>query len=695
MEVRAISLTHTLDEKSFPDSHAQLIALSKAFANPRIRTAFKDSSIKDKFIQSQQNCVKKLAQELYEISSKLFCDVTDADLGNANDKILSESTKPLRIFGEKIRCLILEDVFSTTDSSEQLAILESWIAVLQRSVEVGDFFSSITILGVFNNPDISRLKFDAYYSATAKKVLSSDLLKPSTTVLACGNREDLVIPHHGYYKAMLTNVDSGEERNEDKTLEALQQLYDKWIDKLFQESLSQLPVIATLYATKKAIDDKKAKLNALLTPLKQKLDALKQSEKKLSEEEKKTFPAQVLNLENEILKLNRESMLILNPRRELWDQFLASERDIFISVKPEIFNAYNSEKEKILSLKNKKNFAQNNIFVHIRNELINFKPQLRPGLVPAFNEFQKFILADNINIEELDKKFAEASEKIRGRDNSSLAGFFAEPFDYCLNAEFSPAIALIPEAISLLRKKTEALGKFDRFCLSLPADTDLKQIAELILLKLEARMIPKQAVDFIKFQSRLTRDPLRAELKKLLKVYVELDRVFNAISKSGHFQENLVTPMDFLKKSQETPSGSGFLGTLRRGSSILFGHKSSDAAARVPTPAAASSSPSAAAASSSTLPTKAPLTRSSASVSSLPVTRATLPTSSSPMSVAGSSAKPAASIPIKSSAESREQQQRFFGPSNQAGDKKRTSQSPRRQPIQRTNSKDKSSQRPK
>jgi len=105
------------------------------------RTKLNDNNLR--YIQEQcQTPIRKIAVDLKAVASEEFAKITPEEI-KANG--VSKNTTALAEINEAIKRKIFADIYSEENIDKRTLALERWIAVLQQSIEIGDYNSAITI----------------------------------------------------------------------------------------------------------------------------------------------------------------------------------------------------------------------------------------------------------------------------------------------------------------------------------------------------------------------------------------------------------------------------------------------------------------------------------------------------------------------------------------------------------------------
>ncbi len=201
-----------LEDGFFSDISAidRLRLLNSVLANKKVRSFLSDKNnlptLKEIKILHRY-LTNQFALELREISKNLFFFFSKEDISNYKSGKENEIIEGSLSNKYKNLSKMVEIEISNAASMEERAILmESWIAIIRRSAELGDFPS---VSGISNGlkPFIEKPEMRNIISPSARDVLDSFIFKGASTINNAryayplmANRQDVIIPDLQIYK---------------------------------------------------------------------------------------------------------------------------------------------------------------------------------------------------------------------------------------------------------------------------------------------------------------------------------------------------------------------------------------------------------------------------------------------------------------------------------------------------------------
>ena len=213
-QIKPEILNKALNDK-FPCREAQLLALDQALADEQCRIYLRENEDERAQIKSlYHRCIKQTAEELRQVSLYLYCKIADNEMGSTkDDDQVPESLKKLSMQFNKIVTLVIDEILKAPDANARTIIMERWAAIMQESLMLGDFPTASAISAAYHATCITRLKIKPGLSEHAKEMFhlmrtegedSNILNNAQTADVLMSHRNDLIIPHHGNYKSLLS-----------------------------------------------------------------------------------------------------------------------------------------------------------------------------------------------------------------------------------------------------------------------------------------------------------------------------------------------------------------------------------------------------------------------------------------------------------------------------------------------------------
>lgn len=229
----------------FPDSEAKLRALDQTLGDEDVREYLsKNSSLRHQFEHAYRQGIRETADQLWQLSRFLFCQISDTDMGNIKEgEQAPDCLKKLPMVVNMISYTVIDEILSARDCDKRTIIAERWIAVMLRSLEIGDIVAAFSIFSALESDSISRLKIDLSLSEQARQLLLAMIVNKINVLVSpifmdklIASRKDLLIPHHGHYKTMLLSYNESLDKIDDDEAKRKISLFSELVDSIEAES---------------------------------------------------------------------------------------------------------------------------------------------------------------------------------------------------------------------------------------------------------------------------------------------------------------------------------------------------------------------------------------------------------------------------------------------------------------------------
>ena len=541
-QIKPDILNKALNDK-FPCSEAQLLALDQALADESCRIYLHENEHERVQVKNlYRRCIKQTAEELRQVSLYLYCKIADNEMGSTKDDDQKpESLKKLTMQFNKIVTLVIDEILKAPDSNARTIIMERWAAIMHESLMLGDFPTASAISAAYHALCITRLRIEPGLSEQAKEMFhlmrtqeqDSDILNNAQTAdVLMSHRSDLVIPHHGNYKSLLSLYKS-KQRN-------LNQFEFAQKYKLLNEAIE-------LYATTKSI--RKNSYREVFTKYIEENREIKKNIIELAEKIKVLMEKQALGIDEDDDKSNLKKLENLYAAalkakmqsqaeiQRLWKQVLhelpPKQQKIYEKSWREIEHTFRDEhshcQRVIADIVRELNDRKQRLGGPIAfSELNNFQQEIALGMtVELFNKL------DQSNFERSQhrlKKTEEAEACEIFQDKAFKNIIFADKCHTCvrdtstittLKSEIKHLTASLKEAVKLQKDKKLATHLY-----AITECLDNRNTLE------EHIAFLRNEIETLKKNTQMTPETLGI-LKKLLEAYIKLAAIFQKISKDN------------------------------------------------------------------------------------------------------------------------------------------------------------------
>ncbi|WP_172622821.1 RasGEF domain-containing protein [Aquicella siphonis] len=227
-------LKQALDETHENDTQRKLAEIERILAEEKQRKTLtkKQRQALNKLYRSY---LETLSVELRQASAILFLNIPKEELSNIKEP-RPESIQQLTRAYNTLTNYITEEITFAESKAQRALIMERWVAILQRSMELGNFTIASAIQASFDAVPIARFNITDDLSDTAKQVLEHLRYDGKSVTSFFGlrisqDRQDQYIPHYGWYISLFTINDGKVDETQGKELIERLNLADKIIEK--------------------------------------------------------------------------------------------------------------------------------------------------------------------------------------------------------------------------------------------------------------------------------------------------------------------------------------------------------------------------------------------------------------------------------------------------------------------------------
>jgi len=608
-EIKPEILNKALNDK-FPCSEAQLLALDQALADEQCRIYLRDNEHERAQLKSlYHRCIKQTAEELRQDSLYLYCKIADNEMGSTkDDDQLPESLKKLSMQFNKIVTLVIDEILKAPDANARTIIMERWAAIMQESLMLGDFPTASAISAAQHTACIKRLRIEPGLSQQAKEIIhlmhseeqNSNILNNAETAdVLMSHRSDLIIPHHGNYKSLLSLYKS-KQRN-------LNQFE-------FAEKYKLLNDAIELYATNKST--RKNSYREIFTKYKEENREIKKHMLELAEKIRVLMEKQALGIDEKDDKSNLkklENLYAAAVKAKMQSQVDIQRlwKEVLHQLPPKQQKIYEKSWRDIEHTFRDEHSRYQRVIADIISELNDRKQRLGgPIAFSELNTFQQEI-ALGMTVELFTKlgqsNFERSQHRLKKTEEAEVCDIFKDKaFKNIILAD--KCHACVKDSGTITTLKCEIKHLYTSLKEMVVAQKDKKFVALLhaITEQLDYRNTLDEHVAFLrkemealKKHEQMTPEILGI-LKKILEAHVKLAAIFQKISK-----DNPSVPLSASKVMQPKappvviPSHADVPGhkqTYKERGSLIFGatfmhkNKSISSTAQIPQSAARSKS---------------------------------------------------------------------------------------------------------
>lgn len=237
---------------------------------------------KDKFQDHYQQTIDLIAKQLLAVSQFLFKEIKSNEMKEILSKE-SESVMQMNVEHKQLTDYVASCILEIEEVDKRAICAESWVAVMQKSMDIGDFQSTTAIDAAFKLELVQKAGIADSLSENAKQIIA-EMNKMNEGVMHAedimSNRLDMIVPCVSVYREAVDHFekqDKPQKKSKDKPAEKKKDFQDE-----ITKSLHDLKK-ATILMLRKMQDNLSSSTKEELThPLQQQLL------KKISEKELKS-----------------------------------------------------------------------------------------------------------------------------------------------------------------------------------------------------------------------------------------------------------------------------------------------------------------------------------------------------------------------------------------------------------------------